>query len=528
MYEKRKEYSKMVECPICQKTVLLSEINRHLDSGCEAFCENVSSSGLLSCGPNSGCGRPLEVAFISAVDDKERPDRIHHTTPIARPLAKESTKRVFDQQQSCEEEKRDTKTEHTRKRLKPDNAPLAERVRPGSFDDIVGQSHLVGPNGTIRKLVHEDKIANMILWGSSGTGKTTIARIIGDVSRRRFYEIGSTITTVTEYKSIIAKASEDVEKERKPSIVFCDEVHRITRPQQDTLLDAIRTGRIILIGATTENPSLTIRHGLVYKCAVYTLTKPKDADVRNMLHRVVEEQGLHSHLLDDELLEYLSNFADGDCRLSLNLLEIACDLSKREGMTGERLRNSLTMHLNYDRSGDQHYDTISAFHKSIRGSDADAALYYLARMLKSGENPLFIARRLVVATSEDIGLANNVLQTYATSVYSVLEKLDIQDAQASLAQLVIMMCLSKKSTRSYRGLNNAFACLKEPGAANAPIPYQLLPISPETRTMVEEFTTPHAFSKGKETKLLPECLEGRKFLEDTDFLFKRDPDLTYR
>ncbi|KAB8218743.1 DNA polymerase III, clamp loader complex, gamma/delta/delta subunit [Aspergillus novoparasiticus] len=518
----------MVECPICQKTVLLSDINHHLDSGCEAFCETVSSSGLLSCGPNLGCNRPLEVTSLSAVDDKERPDRIHHTIPIVRPLVKESTKRVFDQQQSCEEEKRDTKTEHTRKRLKPDNAPLAERVRPESFDDILGQSHLIGPNGTIRQLINEDNIPNMILWGSSGTGKTTIARIIGDVSRRRFYEIGSTITTVTEYKSIIEKASEDVEKERKPSIVFCDEVHRITRPQQDMLLDAIRTGRIILIGATTDNPSLTIRHGLVYKCAVYTLTKPKDADVRNMLHRVVEEQGLHSHLLDDELLEYLSNFADGDCRLSLNLLEIACDLSKRDGMTGERLRNSLTMHLNYDRSGDQHYDTISAFHKSIRGSDADAALYYLARMLKSGENPLFIARRLVVATSEDIGLANNVLQTYATSIYSVLEKLDIQDAQASLAQLVIMMCSSKKSTRSYRGLNNAFACLKEPGAANAPIPYQLLPISSETRTMVEEFSTPHAFSKGKENKLLPESLEGRKFLEDTDFLFKRDPDLTYR
>ncbi|KAB8264169.1 DNA polymerase III, clamp loader complex, gamma/delta/delta subunit [Aspergillus pseudonomiae] len=505
----------MVECPICQKTVLLAKINHHLDSGCKAFHEPVSFSNQLSLVPNPDPSKP---SFTDVVDHKKQLDNTQPTIPTARPRIKESTKRKSSQHKSCEEGKED---------LKPDNAPLAERVRPRSFDDIVGQTQLVGPNGAIRQRVQEDNVPNMILWGSSGTGKTTIARIIGSVSRRRFYEIGSTITTMTEYRSIIARASKDVDTERKPSIVFCDEIHRITTPQQDILLDAIRDGRITLIGATTENPSLTIRHGLVYKCIVYTLTKPKDADVQNMLHRVVEERGLHSHLLDDGFLGYLSSFADGDCRLSLNLLEMVHDLSKRDGMTGERLRNSLTMHLNYDRSGDQHYDTISAFHKSIRGSHADAALYYLARMLKSGENPLFIARRLIVATSEDIGLANNVLQTYATSVYSVLEKLDILDAQASLAQLVIMLCLSKKSTRSYRGLNNAFACLKEPGAADASIPYHLLPISSEAKTIVEEGITHQSGYKRRKVNFLPECLEGQKFLEDTDFLFKRDPDLTY-
>ncbi|KAE8164837.1 DNA polymerase III, clamp loader complex, gamma/delta/delta subunit [Aspergillus tamarii] len=517
----------MVECPICQKTVLLSKINRHLDSGCKEFFEPVPFTGKISREPNPGRGHPHEATFIDSVIYKERPGSDQSTIPTARQPVRKGTKRISDQRQSCEGESQDSKGEHSRKRLKPENTPLAERVRPRCFEDIVGQRHLIGPNGTIRQLVHENKIPNMILWGSSGSGKTTIARIIGSALRRKFYEIGSTTTTVTEYKSIIAKASKDLDTERKPSIVFCDEIHRITKPQQDLLLDAIRNGSIILIGATTENPSLTIRHGLVYKCTVYILTKPREADVLNMLHRVVEERGVQSHLLDDEFLGYLSSFADGDCRLSLNLLEIAHDLSKRAGMTGEKLRNSLTMHLNYDRSGDQHYDTISAFHKSIRGSDADAALYYLARMLKSGENPLFIARRLIVATSEDIGLANNVLQTYATSVYSMLEKLNIQEAQASLAQLVIMMCLSKKSTRSYRGLNNAFACLKEPGAADAPIPYHLLPISSEAGKVLEEGSKHYAMYAGRKTNHLPECLEGRKFLEDTDFLFKRDPDLTY-
>ncbi|KAL7658364.1 DNA-dependent ATPase mgs1 [Aspergillus niger] len=202
-------------------------------------------------------------------------------------------------------------------------------------------------------------------------------------------------------------------------------------------------------------------------------------------------------------------------------------------MTKEKLKHSLTKSLLYDRSGDQHYDTISALHKSIRGSDPDAALYYLVRMLQSGENPLFIARRLIVATSEDIGLANNVLQTYATSVYLMIEKLGINDAQYALAQLVITMCLSKKSTRSYRGLNNALAAVKEPGMGDLPIPFHILDRRPELLREVDRVVTtdsqqsqerlPSTSTQG----FLPHALKGRKFLEDTDFLFKRDPDLSY-
>ncbi|KAF5861462.1 Werner helicase interacting protein 1 [Aspergillus alliaceus] len=519
----------MVECPICQKVVLLARVNQHIDSECKAFhepgpydrrCHKLAEPGSLPC----------KTGSTDAVAKGREPSSTHRDIPIQSSI-KDNAKRPSSQQQCRTQENHTSKTaviQSLVKRRKPDITPLAESVRPRCFDDIVGQQLLVGPNGTIRKLVQTGNIPNMILWGSSGTGKTTIARIVASTLKRRIYEIDSTMTTQTEYANTITKASQDLIKERKPSIVFCDEIHRITKPQQDILLDAVKNCRVVLIGATTENPSLAIRHGLVYRCRVFTLAKPTDIDIRNMLHRIMESQVLQSHLLEDEFIGYLASFADGDCRVSLNLLEIAHNLSKRDGMTKDRLKDSLTKHLVYDRVGDQHYDTISAFHKSVRGSDPDAALYYLARMLKSGENPLFIARRLIVATSEDIGLADNSLQTYATSVYSVLEKVGIEDAQASLAQLVVMMCLTRKSTRSYRGLNNAFSCLKEPGAADTPIPARLLPISSEIWKFAGDIDPGREYDdEATRGKFLPNALKGRKLLDDTDFLFKRDPDISY-
>lgn len=525
----------MVECPMCQRQVGLSNINEHIDSRCQKFITTTQSREPSStviqyekgqCRASSA--NPLQRIRQHDLNNSDKSNFL--------PSVNRVPKRSFSQQEPNTAGKPDlasTKPKNTAKRLKPDVAPLADRVRPRCFDDIVGQDSLVGSDGPLRQLVEQDNIPNMILWGGSGTGKTTIARIIASMSRRNFYEINSTTTTTAEYKNIVSQAAQDMCEGRKNSIVFCDEVHRLTRPQQEIFLDAIRNNRIILIGATTENPSLNIHHTLVYKCKVFTLVKPTDNDLSIILRRAVDSQSPHSSpFLDDEFIQYVAGFSDGDSRIALNLLEIAADVSKRDGITKETLKHSLTKSLLYDRSGDQHYDTISALHKSIRGSDPDAALYYLARMLKSGENPLFIARRLVVATSEDIGLANNALQTYATSVYSLIEKIGIEDAQASLAQLVITMCLSKKSTRSYRGLNNAFAALKEPGISDAPIPFHLLDRRPEI-SREAALRLNGARYQGQESlqgaqNCLPEALEGRKFLEDTDFLFKRDPDLTYR
>ncbi|OJZ90863.1 hypothetical protein ASPFODRAFT_29296 [Aspergillus luchuensis CBS 106.47] len=515
----------MIRCPICQENVLLSKINEHLDSSCQRFIantrlQNTISSSLIDNGSNSQ----------ERTKQLQLKDGYGTTESFAGGTG--GLNRAVPQPQSTIARKKPYIGSAT-ERLRLQTAPLAEQVRPRCFDDIVGQDSLIGPNGTLKRLIEHDDLPNMILWGPPGSGKTTIARIIGPMMRRKVYEISSLTTTTTEYRDIVTKATQDVRKGQKPSIVFCDEIHRLTRPQQDIFLDAVQRNKVYLIGATTENPSLNIHHTLVYKCKVFSVTKPTTNDLVTILRRSVESQThmKSSPLLDDEFLQYIAGFADGDSRTALNVLEIATDLCTRPGMTKEKLKQSLTKSLLYDRSGDQHYDTISALHKSIRGSDPDAALYYLARMLQSGENPLFIARRLVVATSEDIGLANNVLQTYATSVYLMIEKLGIKDAQSPLAQLVITMCLSKKSTRSYRGLNNAFAAVKEPGMGDVPVPFHPLDRRPELLREAARLMSTHSKQTqegpGSTQRFLPRALRGRKFLEDTDFLFKRDPDLSY-
>ncbi|XRM43067.1 DNA-dependent ATPase mgs1 [Aspergillus tubingensis] len=515
----------MIRCPICQKHVFSFRINEHLDSSCQRFIanshlQNTISSSLIENGSNSP-GRTKQFQLEDGYDS---------TGSFASGTG--GVKRAVSQSQSTTARKKPY-TGSATEQLRLQDAPLAEQVRPQCFDDIVGQDSLIGSNGTLRRLIEREELPNMILWGPPGSGKTTIVRIIGSMMRRKVYEISSLTTTTTEYRDIVTKATQDVHKGRKTSIVFCDEIHRLTRPQQDIFLDAVQRSKITLIGATTENPSLNIHHTLVYKCRVFTVTKPTTNDLVTILHRSIKSQTHMKSLpfLDDEFLQYIAGFADGDSRTALNVLEITTDLCTRLGMTKEKLKQSLTKSLLYDRSGDQHYDTISALHKSIRGSDPDAALYYLARMLQSGENPLFIARRLVVATSEDIGIANNVLKTYATSVYLMIEKLGIKDAQSALAQLVITMCLSKKSTRSYRALNNALAAVKEPGMGDLPVPFHALDRRPELLKEAARFMS----SQSKQTQerqestqgFLPRALEGRKFLEDTDFLFKRDPDLSY-
>ncbi|KAI9932596.1 Werner helicase interacting protein 1 [Aspergillus wentii] len=485
----------MIRCPICQQHVVLSNINEHLDSGCRACIEDV-------CKQQESCTSPEETTEQHQLKDGD-----NSTVPLT--VNRTLKRAVVQQESNTTRKKPDTKspsTELAAKRRKGRVAPLTEHVRP-------------------QRLIEQDDLPNLILWGHPGSGKTTIARIIAPIMKRKFYEISSLTTTTTEYKSIVTKAAQDVLEGRKPSIVFCDEIHRITRPQQDIFLDAIRRNSITLIGATTENPSLNIHHTLVYKCRIFTVPKPTTNDIVAILRRSVESQNLKSSpLLDDEFLQYIASFADGDSRIALNVLEIAADLCERPNMTKDKLKHSLNKSFLYDRSGDQHYDTISAFHKSIRGSDPDAALYYLVRMLQSGENPLFIARRLVVATSEDIGLANNALQTYATSVYLMIEKLGIKDTQSALTQLVVTMSLSKKSTRSHRGLNNAFAALKEPGMSDEPVPFHLLDRRPE---LLREAARVVTNGKQSTQAFLPEPLQGRQFLEDTDFRFKRDPDLRY-
>jgi putative ATPase len=528
----------MVSCPICGNAVSSLKINDHIDSNCQNFIgDDPPSSGDQ---PSSQKGNV--PTFFQPASARKASAQAHtqQSSPSSRPDGPSprtvSGKRSFAQEgQGRNDGNQDVgSAEFQPKRPKMNAfhkaAPLAERVRPRTLDEVCGQE-LVGPNGVLRGLIEQDRVPSMILWGGAGMGKTTIARVIASIVGSRFIEVNSTSTGVAECKKIFSDARSELSLTGRKTIIFCDEIHRFSKTQQDVFLGPVESGQVTLIGATTENPSFKLQSALLSRCRTFTLSKLSDDDVKSILLRAIEVEGPNygpSPLVDDELIQYLSNFADGDARTSLNLLELAMDLSKRDGMTKEELKRSLTRTLVYDRAGDQHYDTISAFHKSIRGGDPDASLYYLARMIQSGEDPLFIARRLVVVASEDIGLADNTMLTLAMSTHSAVEKIGLPEARINLAHATVAMTLSKKSTRSYRGLNNAFAALDEPGIAGLPIPIHLR--NAPTRLMKElgygkEYKYNPNYVDGQVAQeYLPERLRGRKFLEDRDLGSRVDPD----
>jgi len=374
----------------------------------------------------------------------------------------------------------------------------------------------------------------MILWGSPGSGKTTIARLIASTANTRFVEINSASTGVAECKKLFTQAASELGLTGRKTIIFCDEIHRFSKSQQDVLLGPVEAGIITLIGATTSNPSFSLTSALLSRCRVFVLAKLSEADITTILERAVASETSNSNLppsplLSTETLKYLAAFADGDARTALNLLELALDLCTRPDMTLDKLKHALTHTFVYDRAGDMHYDTISAFHKSVRGSDCDGALYYLARMLQSGEDPRYIARRMVVIASEDVGLADNTLLPLAVAAYDAAEKIGMPEARINLAHVAVALSLAKKSTRAYRGLNNAYAALKEPGVAGLPIPVHLR--NAPTKLMKEmgygrEYKYNPDYVEGKVAQeYLPEALRGRRFLEERDLGESVDPEV---
>lgn len=555
----------MVECPICSKQVQSVKINDHIDSGCKDFVLDASAAAPASSSPAGPASstqnsffaqkRPASTFFQTPAPKKHATLAAQGAVPrILLPTANGAEaqklnggqKRRFDEGPGqgedspmtdvnahpdaavAEESGRVIKKTRTSK-----VAPLAERMRPHNFNDVFGQE-LVGPGGILRGLIESDRVPSMILWGGSGTGKTTIARCIAQMVGSRFIELNATSSGVQEVKRIFTEAENDLKLTGRKTIIFCDEIHRFNKAQQDVFLKPVEAGTITLIGATTENPSFKVVNALLSRCRTFTLQKLTAEDVSNILKRALRmEQSSSSTapspLLDDELLTYLANFADGDARTALNLLELAISVSTREDITKADIKSSLTKTLVYDRAGDQHYDTISAFHKSVRGSDADAALYYLARMLQSGEDPLFVARRMVVIASEDVGLADNSLLTLATSTYTATQQIGMPEARIPLAHCTVALCQAPKSTRAYRGLNNAYAALREPGVAGLPVPLHLR--NAPTRLMKDlgygaEYKYNPNYLDGKvKQEYLPDDLLGRRFLEDRDLGTAVDPDL---
>lgn len=542
----------MVDCPICGKSVKESNINRHIDSDCKILLETSETPPSSTNGPNGSNQSAVPVAsFFKTTSSKRQhgpvtpiTERFTPTLPNVNSPQQNtgsilSSKRPADNQNGestrVGEAEADNETEPPAKRLKVVNAlqkvaPLAERMRPHSLDDIHGQE-LVGPDGVLRGLIETDRVPSMILWGGAGTGKTTIARVVANIVGSRFVEINSTSSGIGDVKKIFAEARSELGLTGRKTILFCDEIHRFSKSQQDVFLGPVESGQITLIGATTENPSFKVQNALLSRCRTFTLQKLTDKDISHILKHALEVERSNyapSALVDDELIDYLAAFSDGDARTALNLLELAMDLSKRPFTTGETIKSALTKTLVYDRAGDQHYDTISAFHKSIRGSDPDAALYYLARMIQSGEDALYIARRLVVIASEDVGLADNTMLSLATAAYTAAEKIGMPEARINLAHATVALALAKKSTRAYRGLGNATAALQEPGVAGLPIPIHLK--NAPTRMMKEmgygkEYKYNPSYRDGKVAQeYLPEKLKGKKFLDEEDLGTEVDPE----
>ena len=354
--------------------------------------------------------------------------------------------------------------------------PLAERLRPKSLDDYIGQRHLVGPGAVLRKMIDSGNVSSFILWGPPGVGKTTLARIISNTLDRPFFTLSAIQSGVKDVREVIENARRNRMFEQRSPILFIDEIHRFSKSQQDSLLGAVENGTVTLIGATTENPSFEVIRPLLSRCQVYTLKSLEEADLQMLLDRAISKDALlRERNTKVEQTEALFRYAGGDARKLLNILDLLLGSTQENEnlvITDQLVRDRLQENpMAYDKGGEMHYDLISAFIKSIRGSDPDAAIYYLARMVAGGEDPAFIARRLMISASEDIGLANPNALLLANATFDAVMKVGWPESRIILAQTTIYLATSAKSNSAYMAINDALALVEKTG--NLPVPLHL-------------------------------------------------------
>ena len=397
------------------------------------------------------------------------------------------------------------------------NKPLAERLRPQSIDEYIGQTHLVGPNGVFRKFLETGNVPSFILWGPPGVGKTTLAKLVATHLKRPFYTLSAVTSGVKEVREVIESARKQSLFNQSAAFLFIDEIHRFNKSQQDSLLGAVEQGIVTLIGATTENPSFEVISPLLSRCQVYILKSMNDEELDTLLNRAItSEEGLSARNVEVKEREALFRFSGGDARKLLNILDIIAgatdgDIVITDDYVTECLQQNIAL---YDKSGEQHYDVISAFIKSVRGSDPNAAIYYLARMLAGGEEPRFIARRLVILASEDIGLANPNALLLANACFDTVHKIGMPEARITLAETTIYLATSPKSNSAYMAINEALAFVQH-DTTNRPVPLHLR--NAPTKLMSEagygkDYKYAHDFEGGfVEQEFMPETLSGKKF-----------------
>jgi putative ATPase len=392
--------------------------------------------------------------------------------------------------------------------------PLAERMRPVSLDDLVGQEHLVGEGRVIRKTIQSGNIPSMIFWGPPGVGKTTLANIIANEIKKPFHTISAISAGVKDIREIIEKA-----RSSPRSILFIDEIHRFNKSQQDALLGAVEKGIITLIGATTENPSFEVNSALLSRCQVYTLNALEEKDLLKLIQQALtKDSELKKREVEIQEHQALFQLSGGDARKVLNLLELVVD-SVTEGkvvVTDELVTNVAQRKIAiYDKSGEQHYDIISAFIKSIRGSDPNAAIYYLARMVEGGEDVKFIARRMVILASEDIGNANPTALVMANNTFQAVDVIGYPEARIILAQCAVYLASSPKSNASYMAIEDAIRVVRETGDLPVPLAVRNAP----TKLMKElgygkGYQYAHSYEGNfVNMEFLPDKISGQKFYE---------------
>ena len=353
--------------------------------------------------------------------------------------------------------------EHNSRKELLSGSPLSSRLRPESLDEFIGQEHILGEGKILRNLIENKSIPSMIFWGPPGTGKTTLARIISNLTNHNF----KSLSAVSSGLSDIRKLTEQILRERtsttNKTILFLDEIHRFSKNQQDSLLPLIEDGIIILIGATTEHPGFSIINPLISRVKIFKFESHKDESISKIINKIQnlsdEEFNIKNIKLDKEVLDILISGCGGDIRKAIDTYELAVmsiDTSKNKIVSKDLIKELLENNSIYDKQSDNHYNNISAFIKSIRGSDPDAAIYYLARMLKNGEDPLFIARRLIISASEDIGLANPNAMIIANSTFDSVNKIGMPEGRIPLANATIYLSLSEKSNSSYKAINQAY------------------------------------------------------------------------
>lgn len=353
--------------------------------------------------------------------------------------------------------------------------PLAERMRPRTLDAYVGQKHIVGKGAVLRSMIDSGRIASFILWGPPGVGKTTLAQIIANKLETPFYTLSAVTSGVKDVREVIEKARQNRFFTTASPILFIDEIHRFSKSQQDSLLGAVEKGIVTLIGATTENPSFEVIRPLLSRCQLYVLKPLEREDLEELLHRsVTEDEELRKRTIVLQETDAMLRYSGGDARKLLNILELVVESEGSDSITitDEMVANRLQQNpLAYDKGGDMHYDITSAFIKSIRGSDPDAALYWLARMIEGGEDPKFIARRLVISASEDVGLANPNALLLANAAFDAVNKIGWPEGRIPLAEATVYLATSPKSNSAYLAVDEALACVRKTG--NQPVPLHL-------------------------------------------------------